>query len=243
MKLSIKKINNKFLTRQKNNEIILKMDSNQNEPSITGDIKILVIGRSGSGKTSFINKWSKNTFSEAYKATIVSEFSQKIIKINDKVYRVQLWDLAGQDRGIIVTKAFSKGSHGCLIMAEVDDKISLEETLKWKNSVDEVEKYEDGENLYSVLLENKADKLSEDKINDVEELEIFAKNNGFVKCFRTSAKTGYNVNESMDYLTQLIIKKFEDFASKDFNSKRNTVNINPDDHKNDDPRPKQSWCC
>ena len=220
------------------------MSNNQGEVVITRDIKILVIGRSGSGKTSFISKWVKNEFSETYKATIVSEFSQKIIKNNEKCYRIQLWDLAGQDRNVQIAKNFSKDSQGCLVMAEVNDKVSLEETIKWKNTIDEIETFEDGEKLPCVLLENKVDMLDESKVNDMDELNIFCKNNGFVNCFRTSAKTGYNVNESMDFLIQEIIRRIEAMSSKELNSNRNTVAIDPDKHADIDKlRKKQTGCC
>ena len=48
------------------------------QSSFRSDLKIIVIGTSGTGKTSFVNKWTKNIFNEAYKATIVSEFGFKI---------------------------------------------------------------------------------------------------------------------------------------------------------------------
>jgi small GTP-binding protein len=60
------------------------------------DLKIVVIGNSGTGKTSFVNKWTKNIFSESYKATIVSEFGYKIYEHEGRFYRIQLWDLAGK---------------------------------------------------------------------------------------------------------------------------------------------------
>jgi small GTP-binding protein len=63
------------------------------------DLKIVVIGNSGTGKTSFVNKWTKNIFSESYKATIVSEFGYKIFEHEGIFYRIQLWDLAGK-RGL-----------------------------------------------------------------------------------------------------------------------------------------------
>lgn len=59
------------------------------------DLKIIVIGNAGTGKTSFVNKWTKNTFNDVYRATIVSEFGYKIFNHNGKFYRIQLWDLAG----------------------------------------------------------------------------------------------------------------------------------------------------
>ena len=84
----------------------------------TTDLKIIVIGKSGTGKTSFVNKWTKNIFSDSYKATIVSEYGFKIYEHNGKFYRIQLWDIAGQDRNAKLTKTFAKGSHGCIIMCD-----------------------------------------------------------------------------------------------------------------------------
>ena len=72
--------------------------------SIRNDLKIIVIGSSGAGKTSFVNKWTKNVFPEDYKATVVSEFGFKIFEHEGKLYRIQIWDLAGQDKNTTVTK-------------------------------------------------------------------------------------------------------------------------------------------
>ena len=82
------------------------------------DLKIIVIGNSCTGKTSLVNKWTKNIFSDTYKETIVSEFGFKIFEKDGKLYRIQLWDLAGQDKNAMVTKIFSKDAHGCIIMSD-----------------------------------------------------------------------------------------------------------------------------
>ena len=91
------------------------------------DLKIIVIGNSGTGKTSFVNKWKKNIFSYTYKATIVSEFGFKIFEKDGKLYRIQLWDLAGQDKNAMVTKIFAKDSHGCIVMADATNLQTREE--------------------------------------------------------------------------------------------------------------------
>lgn len=91
------------------------------------DLKIIVIGTSGTGKTSFVNKWTKNQFSDTYKATIVSEFGFKIFENEGKLYRIQLWDLAGQDKNAMVTKIFAKDSHGCIVMADATNLQTREE--------------------------------------------------------------------------------------------------------------------
>ena len=91
------------------------------------DLKIIVIGTSGTGKTSFVNKWTKNQFSDTYKATIVSEFGFKIFENEGKLYRIQLWDLAGQDKNAMVTKIFAKDAHGCVVMSDATNIQTREE--------------------------------------------------------------------------------------------------------------------
>ena len=74
-----------------------------------------------------MNKWTKNIFSDTYKATIVSEFGFKIFDEIGKLYRIQLWDLAGQDRNDMVIKIFAKDCHGCLVMSDATNIETREE--------------------------------------------------------------------------------------------------------------------
>ena len=86
---------------------------------LKNDIKIIVIGNPGTGKTSFVNKWTKNIFSNTYKPTVVSDFSCKIYEDDGKLYRIQIWDLAGQDKDGRFQKIFVKDTDGCIIMSDV----------------------------------------------------------------------------------------------------------------------------
>ena len=95
--------------------------------SIRSDLKIIVIGSSGAGKTSFVAKWTKNTFQEDYKATVVSEFGFKVYEHDGKLYRIQIWDLGGQDKSSTITKIFAKDSHGCVIVTDAMRPDNLEE--------------------------------------------------------------------------------------------------------------------
>ena len=95
--------------------------------SLRSDLKIIVVGSSGTGKTSYVNKWTKNIFQDEYKATIVSEFGFKVFEQEGKLYRIQLWDLAGQDKNATVTKIFAKDSHGCVILSDATKPNTLDE--------------------------------------------------------------------------------------------------------------------
>ena len=99
----------------------------ENNDKSTVDLKILVVGKSGAGKTSFVNKWIKNQFHDLYKATIVSEYSSKIYKYEDTLYKINLWDIAGQDHFATVTKTFAKNAHGAVVMCDATNIASREE--------------------------------------------------------------------------------------------------------------------
>ena len=91
------------------------------------DIKIIVIGNSGTGKTKLVNKYTKNFFDDEYKQTIISQFGFKIYEKDEKLYRIQLWDLAGNDKNYMVTKIFAKDAYGCIIISDATDIKTREE--------------------------------------------------------------------------------------------------------------------
>ena len=202
---------------------------------IKNDIKIIVVGNSGTGKTSFVNKWIKDTFEETYKATIVSEFSYKIVDYKDKSYKIQLWDLAGMDQNICITKIFSKDSHGCIVLSDITDQKTLTECVKWKNTVDETTKFLDGTNIPSILIRNKVDLLEENNENEDDEgmIKDFCEINNFLKCFKTSAKTGTNIEEAMMFLIGNIVDKLEKISLSGNNpfEKRESLVLDNNKHK------------
>ena len=86
------------------------MSQNQTkEQSLTINFKILIVGTSGTGNTSFVNKQIKNEFTASYKATIVSEFSSKLFLYEEKLYKINLLDIPGKDHFASITKTFLNG--------------------------------------------------------------------------------------------------------------------------------------
>ena len=213
------------------------------------DLKIVVVGSSGTGKTSFCNLWINDTFSEDYKATVMSEFSFKMYNYKGNYYKVQIWDLAGQDKNIYTSKVFTKGSHGCLILYDTDTKDSFENTLKWKKAIDENSKFIDETPLPIVLVQNKIDLVGPDELNkDEEELKKFVDENGFLTFTRTSCKTKQNVNETMDYLLANIIDRLEEYHKKanipiDDNKRTSIVVQHPSSSTESLLNSKKSFCC
>jgi Ras-related protein Rab-7L1 len=193
------------------------MEANEGKDT-KNELKIIVIGNSNTGKTSFVNKWTKGTFTDFYKATVVSEFSYKIYQYKEKYYRIQLWDLAGQDKNTTITKIFSKNAHGCLVLCDITNKETMNDTLKWKESVDESARFLDGGILPSVLVENKIDLVEEDVAKEETEIKKFAEENKYIGYFRTSVKMGIGVDECMEFLIANILDRIEKCSKEGTNT-------------------------
>ena len=213
------------------------------------DIKIIVVGNSGTGKTSFVNKWIKDTFDESYKATIVSEFSFKVIDYKDKSYKIQLWDLAGMDQNICITKIFSKDSHGCIVVSDITNEKTLPECVKWKNTVDETTKFIDDSNIPAILIRNKVDLLEENNDNDNDDenmIKEFCEKNKFLRCFKTSAKTGTNIEEAMNFLISNIIDRMDKIAqsgSNPFEKQRESLVLQKSKNSDNNKDNNMNGCC
>ena len=179
--------------------------------NIRGDLKILVIGSSGTGKTSFVHRWTKGEFNEIHKPTIVSEFDFKIYVYKENKYRIQLWDIGGQDKSPSIGKIFARDSLGCLVISDCSKQESLLDSLDWKKVMSDESVFVDGQKIPFVLIQNKID-LIEEK-NELEELEnktkIVAEENDFIKYYMSSVKENVNVDEVMDFIIGNIVDRLE----------------------------------
>ena len=162
--------------------------------------KIMVIGESKVGKTSLIKRYTKDEFGGVFLTTVGVDFQDKIIEIDGKKVRLQVWDSAGQERFRNITKSYFQSSHGFLIVYDITDRQSFEKLNFWVNSV----KNNAPENAKSILVGNKCD-LANNREVSFEEGENYAKKYN-IKFFETSAKDGTNVNDSFFYLANEINK-------------------------------------
>ena len=189
------------------------------------ELKIMIIGSSGAGKTSFVQRWTKGEFSNDYKATIISDFGFKIYNYKDSLYRIQLWDIGGQDKSASMAKIFARDSHGCIVVTDVTINETPGEIFKWKEIISEESAFIDNEKIPFVLIGNKIDLIQneEDKNKIEEKVKEISKNYGFLNYYLTSAKEGVNVDESMKYLLEYIIEKMVNFCNEsglEFGQKR-----------------------
>ena len=90
-----------------------------------GSIKIILLGEPGVGKSSLINVYNGDPFSENIPSSIQSSFISKRLTINEKIYDIQIWDTAGQERFRSINKIFIKDSHIVIFVYDITSRKSF----------------------------------------------------------------------------------------------------------------------
>ena len=146
-------------------------------------LKYVIVGDASVGKSNLLLRYSHGQFRDEYQLTIGVEFGSNNISIDDKIYRIQIWDTAGQENFRSITRAYYKNSACAIIVYDISRRASFESISTW---------IEDCQNnspksVFMVLVGNKCDLEKEREITFDEGKEL-AETNGML-FFETSAKT------------------------------------------------------
>jgi Ras-related protein Rab-7A len=101
-------------------------------------LKIVLLGDSGVGKTSLMNRFSTGKFTGQYKATIGADFLSKELVVSDpfgqrRVVTLQIWDTAGQERFQSLGVGFYRGADACLLVYDITDPHSFDNLNHWRS--------------------------------------------------------------------------------------------------------------
>ncbi|CAL8277514.1 unnamed protein product [Arctogadus glacialis] len=168
--------------------------------------KVLVIGDLGVGKTAVIRRYVHQTYSANYRATIGVDFALKVLNWDSETIRLQLWDIAGQERFGNMTRVYYREAMGAFIVFDATRPTTFEAVTKWKEDLDSKLMLANGRSIATVLLANKCDQGRDEFINNNGvKMDQFCKDHGFVGWFETSAKDNTNINEAANFLVKHIM--------------------------------------
>ena len=146
------------------------------------DIKIVLLGDVGVGKTNLMNVFFKQEFKNDPFSTTNPYCLQKEIKRGKNTYTYSIWDTAGQEKYRSITKQFIRDAKIILLVYAIDNRKSFDDIGDWINFIKENK--EEGKCLVA-LIANKCDLMDKQKVSD-EEGEEYAKKLG-VEFLITSA--------------------------------------------------------
>ncbi|KAA0148452.1 hypothetical protein FNF27_02574 [Cafeteria roenbergensis] len=166
--------------------------------------KFIIIGDTGAGKSCLLLQFTDKRFHSGYDLTIGVEFGAKLIRMNNKRIKLQIWDTAGQESFRSITRSYYRGSAGALLVYDITRPETFANLTTW---LEEARAHSNNKDMVIILVGNKCDMESRRKVR-YEEGEAFAKEHGLL-FIETSAKTATNVDSAFTRVAETIYSKIE----------------------------------
>mmetsp|Transcript_11661 Transcript_11661/g.19904 ORF Transcript_11661/g.19904 Transcript_11661/m.19904 type:complete len:198 (-) Transcript_11661:67-660(-) len=165
-------------------------------------LKLLLIGNSGVGKSCVLVRFVDDEFDEDTPCTIGVDYKNTVFDdFHGKRVNLSIWDTAGQEKFRSLTSSYYRGTHGIVVVFDVNDRESFDNVDQWIN---EAQLYAVKCDPVMLLIGNKIDKP--DRVVSKKEATEFARSKGMVY-IETSAKTKVGIQQTFEELVQKILDK------------------------------------
>lgn len=137
--------------------------------------KVVLSGDPYAGKTNLISRFTRNEFNLNYRPTIGVEFATKLINVDNKTIKTQIWDIAGQERFRAAISAYYRGALGAVLVYHITNHASFVNLTRY---LKELRDYANP-NIVAILVGNKTD-LKHLRAVTTHEAKAFATENGLL---------------------------------------------------------------
>ena len=145
---------------------------------------------SGVGKSCLLLQFTDKRFQPVHDLTIGVEFGARLIPIDGRQVKLQIWDTAGQESFRSITRSYYRGAAGALLVYDITRRETFSQVDRWLTEARE----NASQNMVIMLIGNKLD-LEHKRAVTKEEAMAFARTNKLI-FLETSAKTAENVEKA-----------------------------------------------
>jgi small GTP-binding protein len=165
-------------------------------------IKLILVGDSGVGKSCIHQQLTNDSFKPIYKSTIGIDYGSYLIRKNDYNFRLQLWDTAGQEMFHSLVRTYFRNKIGAIVVFDSTDRETFISVRQWIKEI----KLFCSPDIIITLVGNKID-LKDKRAVFYEEANKFAKDHD-INYFEVSAKDNKQIIAMFEKITETITDKF-----------------------------------
>ena len=179
-----------------------------------------MISFEGVGKSCLLLQFTDKRFQPVHELTIGVEFGARMIHIEGKQIKLQVWDTAGQEAFRSITRSYYRGAAGALLVYDITRRDTFNHLTTWLEDA----RQHSNSNMVIMLIGNKSDLEAQRDVKR-EEGETFAREHGLT-FMETSSKTAANIEEAFVNTAKEIYDKIQE-GLFDINNEANGIKIGP----------------
>lgn len=162
------------------------------------EVKMVLLGDAGVGKSSLAQRFVSNNFKPYCETTIGASFMSKMMTVEGKAIKCQIWDTAGQEKYHSLAPMYYRGAQAAILVYDITSRASLGRLKEWASEL----QTQGPENIKLAVAGNKSDLETKRQV-DRDEAAAVAHDIGalFVE---TSAKNDTNVSALFCDLAALV---------------------------------------
>jgi small GTP-binding protein len=159
--------------------------------------KVCMIGAFAVGKTSLVQRFVNGIFSDKYLTTVGVKIDKATIETPTAAVSMVLWDLAGEDGFRSFQASYLNGARGLIYVLDQTRRTTLDAVHSLREQIET-----DLGCVPAVLFVNKSDLASQSELSADDSARL---SHDFPHVFRTSARTGEQVEDGFRRLAELMV--------------------------------------
>ena len=174
-------------------------------------IKVVLIGDSGVGKTSIIQRYVNDEYDPNIIFSSSAQFLTKTIELNElQTVKFDIWDTAGQEKFRALAKIFYKDARVIILVYDITNKVSFENLQQyWFKEIEE----NSISDAIIVIVGNKSDLYEIEQVTDEEGQKYADEKKAIFK--KTSALSNRNIDSLFNDIAKKYFNPNYDYQAED----------------------------
>jgi small GTP-binding protein len=99
------------------------------------DVKVVLVGSAGAGKSSIVHQYMNGFFSHSQRPTLGVAYSTRTVTVDSRLVHLQIWDTGGAEKYRSMTPMYYHKANVAIVVYSVTDSLGFGDVDMWMDSL------------------------------------------------------------------------------------------------------------